>query len=396
MPHAKKRIFPIVLSILILMIAAIVIYLYYSHWDEEALAQTNGMVEFVENDKSKKDLQTIIHEAQKDVVQIEAIGPFGESTGSGFLYNNKGDIITNAHVVKNADDIFVKTSEAQTYPGALIGISNTQDVAVIRVPQLSNRVSLEIDPAFEPSVGDNIIAVGSPLRFQNTVTEGIVSGLDRSFTVNNYEYKNLYQVSANISQGNSGGPLIHQGNGLIIGINTAATTEGNMGFSIPISQIYDLIQMWSAKADDEELNFDGDPNNYQSINPESLRDDAEYLINYYYETLNVRDYFTAYSLLGSNEQIKRTYQEFRELIVRAANIDVQNMDFELTENDRVKAIVSSDHHIRKDEETMEIHHYKSTYKIGYENDQLKILTFERELLSKTEEKLEPEQNEEVE
>ncbi|WP_194840940.1 S1C family serine protease [Filobacillus milosensis] len=393
MPHRRKRILPITLSILIIIGTSIAISLYYLHWEEDALASSKGMVEVVENydDKESKDLQTVIHEAQKHVVQIEAIGPTRTSVGSGFVYNNKGDIITNAHVVKNADDIFIKTSDASTYPGALIGISKTQDVAVIRVPQLRDQGNLEIDPSFEANIGEEIIAVGSPQGHLNTFTDGIISQKGQNFTLENYEYKNLYQVSANITQGNSGGPLIHKDSGLIIGINSAANREGSIGFSIPISSVYDLIQMWSDKADNEELSFEGDPNHYQTFDEESLKNDATYLINYFYDTLNVRDYFAAYSLLGSNEQIKRSYQEFRELIVSAIDIKVKgNMQYEMISNDRIQITVKSDHKIRKDEETMEIHHYETKYTVGYENDQLKILSINRELLSKTEEKLENE------
>ncbi|RPF52276.1 S1C family serine protease [Aquisalibacillus elongatus] len=393
MPHKQNLVLPITLSVVILFISAIAMYFYYTSWDQEVLAESEGIVEVVEDDNNTevKDLQTIIHEAQKYVVQIEAVGSTTQSEGSGFLFNNKGDIVTNAHVVEDATDIFVKTSDgSSTYPGALIDMDLKKDVAVIRVPQLKNEGSMKIDPNFEPNTGDEIIAVGSPHGFRNTFTDGIISAKGRSFSVENYEYNNLYQVSANISQGNSGGPLIHKNTGSIIGINTAANREGNMGFTIPISQVYDLIQMWSDMADNQELSYDINHQSVQNVNPESLKNDASYLLNYYYDTLNVRDYFAAYSLLGSNEQIKRTYQDFRDLSVQAVDIEIQDTEFLEPEDDKIKANVSTDHHIRKDEETMEVHHYKTTFTIGYENDQLKILSFERELLSKTEQQIDPE------
>ncbi|MGM8214293.1 S1C family serine protease [Bacillaceae bacterium W0354] len=383
----KKYMFPLILTVIIFVGSILGVYYYYQSWQEEALGEHTGLVEIVEDEPktSSKDLKTIIHEAQKFVVQIEAVGSFGENIGSGFIYNNRGDIITNAHVVRNADDIFVKTSEAHTYPGSLIGISKSLDIALIRVPQLSNRAPASIDIDFEPNIGDEIIVVGSPHGFQNTFTDGIISGKNRSFEVGNYEYNNLYQVSANISKGNSGGPLIHKDTGNIIGINSAATTEGTMGFSIPISHVFDLLHMWSDKADGTELSFDGDPNIYDSYDSESLKEDAYYLINYYYDTLNVRDYFTAYSLLGSEEQIKRSYEDFRQLSVRSVKIEVTNIEMEVNEKDyRVIVTVFADHHIRKDEQTMTIYHYKTDYEIGLENDILKILSINQEELSKTE------------
>ena len=396
MYYRKKRIIPIALTIIIVIGSLIGVFTYYNYWQKQSIGNGSTLVEIVENDSGveQTDLQTIIHEAQKFVVQIEAVGPFGESIGSGFIYNDKGDIVTNAHVVRNADNIFIKTSEAHTYPGALIGISSNLDVALIRVPQLSNRTPLDIDVDLEPNIGDEIIAVGSPHGFQNTFTDGIISGKNRSFEVGGYEYSNLYQVSANISKGNSGGPLIHKETGSIIGINSAATTEGTIGFSIPISQAYERLQMWSDKADGSELNFDGDPNIYESYDSAALREDAYYLINYYYDTLNVRDYFTAYSLLGSEEQIKRPYEDYRQLSVRAVNIEVNDIEMQVYEEEyQVLMTVFANYHIRKDEETMTVIHYKTDYVIGLENDVLKILSIQQEELSRSEQTVEIDEEE---
>ncbi|WP_051189001.1 S1C family serine protease [Halalkalibacillus halophilus] len=384
--YNTKRALPITLSLIVVVAAIFTLSSYYSNWQESSISSSDGIVELVSNEAApQQDLQTLIHEAQKNVVQIEASGQAGSSQGSGFIYNDQGDIVTNAHVVRNADSVMVKTSEAQTYPGAVIGIGESDDVAVIRVPQLANQNSLEVDPSYEPNVGDDIIAVGSPHGFQNTVTLGIISGKNRGFTVDNYTYENLYQISADISQGNSGGPLIHQDTGKIVAINSASTREGNTGFSIPLGQVFDRILMWSDTANEEELDYDGDPSTNQSVSAESLEEDAEYLINYFYETINLRDYFTAYSLLGSEEQIKHSYQEFRELVVHSIDIEVTNEHFNvLEEEEKIEVLINSDHNVRVEEEKRETHHYQTEYVIGYENDQLKLLSIERELLSKTE------------
>ncbi|PKR78452.1 serine protease [Halalkalibacillus sediminis] len=387
MNRKKRMILPLTISALIILLSISGLFYFYNDSREEAIGSDQSIVEVVQDDQvdNQQDFQSIIHESQKYVVQIESHGSFGKNEGSGFIYNEKGDIITNAHVVKDADEIFVKTSEAQTYPAAVIGIGNQEDVAVIRVPQLANKNPMEMDDTFEPNIGDEIIAIGSPHGFQNTVTRGIISGKNRSFTVDNYEYNNLYQISANISQGNSGGPLIHRDTGQVIAINSAATTEGTIGFSLPIPQIYEQVHMWSEKADNEdELDYNGDPTVDQDISPEKLEEDASYIINYFYETLNLRDYFTAYSLLGSEEQTKNSYEQFREVVVNSIDINVSEREIEIIENDRAKVIVYSDHEIRKNTESYETHHYKTDYVIGYENDQLKILSLDRELLSKTE------------
>ncbi|GEN45336.1 S1C family serine protease [Alkalibacillus haloalkaliphilus] len=386
MKYQLKKTAPIVLSMVILLVGTYALVSYYDNWTETAIGSDQAIVEHVADDESNEghDLQEIIHEAQKSVVQIETTGPFGTNLGSGFVYNDRGDIITNAHVVKDADSVYVKTSEAHTYPGAVIGIGNSEDIAVVRVPQLANSSTLEIDPNFEPNIGDEILAVGSPHGFQNTVTLGHLSGTERDLSVDEqYDYNNLYQISANITDGNSGGPLIHEETGRIIGINTAATNEGTIGFSIPISQIYERVSMWSDTANDDELSYDGDPTLYQDIDPNTLEDDSEYLISYFYETLNVRDYFTAYSLLGSELQSNYSYQEFRELIVHSIDIDINSRDTLSVEDGIATFKVNSDHEIRTDEDTRETHHFETIYEVGYENDQLKILNLERELLSKT-------------
>ncbi|GAA0453178.1 S1C family serine protease [Alkalibacillus silvisoli] len=383
MNYQIKKTVPLILSMMILLIGTFAIVSYYNSWQETALGSDNAIVESVTDEESEEpNLQELIHEAQKSVVQIEATGPHS-SQGSGFVYNDRGDIITNAHVVKDADSVYVKTSEAQTYPGAVIGIGNSQDIAVIRVPQLANSSTLEIDPNFEPNIGDEILAVGSPHGFQNTVTLGHISGTGRDISVDQYEYADLYQISANISQGNSGGPLIHEESGKIIGINSAATNEGTIGFSIPISQIYERVAMWSDTANDDDLNYDGDPTTYSEIDQQSLKQDSEYLIKYFYETLNVRDYFTAYSLLGIDVQSNYSYQDFRELIVHSIDIEVTDQELQTTSDHVATFEVNSDHSIRTDEDTRETHHYKTIYEVGYENDQLRILDLDRELLSKT-------------
>lgn len=390
MYRAKKIILPVFLTVLLLVTGLSLYYIYYNQWQEQALGVSSDLVDVVnkedQDSDQTKDLQTIIHDAEKHVVQVETTGPYGQNIGSGFVYNDKGDVVTNAHVVQNASEVYVKTSDAQNYVGAIIGIGERDDIALIRVPQLANNGGLEINTRLTPNTGDNIIAIGSPHGFQNTVTIGTISGKNRSFTVDgsDYEYNNLYQITADISTGNSGGPLIHRDTGTVIAINSAATSEGDMGFSIPISQVYDRLLMWSDTANNEELNYDGDPNGFLDVADDKLLTDVEYLIDYFYETLNLRDYFTAYSLLGSEEQVEYSYPEFRELYVVSGEIKRSDTEIEINKEKNVCATVLSDHQILQNEEVQETHHYRTNFTIGYENDQLKILNLQRELLSKTE------------
>lgn len=115
----------------------------------------------------------------------------------------------------------------EEYKGTVIGIGDETDVAVVRVPDLKKVKPLIIAKS-KAETGDEILALGSPLGLENTVTTGIISGLGRSFEIAPYIYSNLYQISAPITHGNSGGPLISAETGEVIGINSAVVEqEGN-------------------------------------------------------------------------------------------------------------------------------------------------------------------------
>lgn len=193
-------------------------------------------------DGNAKELKEIIQESQKKVVKIELTNG---SIGSGFLYNDKGDIVTNAHVVEGVKKVNVTTYNERMYNGVVIGISKNIDVAVVRVEGLQSTQPLKIQME-KAEIGDEVLALGSPLGLDNTVTNGIISGIDRDLDLPPYHYENLYQISAPIAPGNSGGPLLDSKTGKVLGINSAASDEGNIGFSIPITDVLSLIEGWSA------------------------------------------------------------------------------------------------------------------------------------------------------
>ncbi|WP_096273274.1 S1C family serine protease [Paucisalibacillus globulus] len=188
-----------------------------------------------------KEVKDIIQEAQKKVVKIELENG---SIGSGFLYNDMGDIITNAHVVSGVKEVTIITSDEQRFIGTVIGISTDIDIAVVRVDGLRDIEPLKIRIE-KAEIGDEILALGSPLGLDNTVTTGIISGINRDLEIEPYSYKDLYQISAPIAPGNSGGPLLHGKTGEVIGINSAASDVGTIGFSIPIMNVLSMIKGWS-------------------------------------------------------------------------------------------------------------------------------------------------------
>src|SRR5690625_4626202 len=164
-------------------------------------------------------------------------------TGSGFLYNDKGDIITNAHVIEDANVFYVRTSNAHIYSAAVIGIRENTDIAIIRDPELADQSFLSIVKEIIGEIGDEIIALASQNGVHNIVKIGIISGSERNFSVDGYDYSNVYQISAQITHGNSGGPLIHRNTGNVIGINSVGTKDGTIGFSITITEVIDQIEI---------------------------------------------------------------------------------------------------------------------------------------------------------
>jgi serine protease Do len=200
---------------------------------------------FTTKNHTEKQLKKLIQEAQPKVVTIEVIKDDGLYFGSGFLYNSEGDIVTNAHVVDGATEITIKLADETEYSGKLIGVGKGIDIAVIRVKELAGMEPLKISRRYNGEIGNHVVALGSPLGLENTVTIGIISGLDRSFTLQDYEYVETYQISAPISPGSSGGPLLDRTTGEVIGINSAKVNSETIGFSIPVVTVLPILENWS-------------------------------------------------------------------------------------------------------------------------------------------------------
>ncbi|WP_126387405.1 HhoA/HhoB/HtrA family serine endopeptidase [Pseudanabaena sp. ABRG5-3] len=155
-------------------------------------------------------------------------------TGSGFIINKEGDIITNAHVVSGADKVTVILKDGRQIEGKVIGSDELTDVAVIQVKS-DNLPTVSIGSSASLQTGDWAIAIGNPLGLDNTVTAGIVSAIGRkSGQIGVDKRVSFIQTDAAINPGNSGGPLLNQ-NGEVIGVNTAIIQGAQgLGFAIPI------------------------------------------------------------------------------------------------------------------------------------------------------------------
>src|SRR5690625_1370238 len=282
---SKKWQVPTITTAIIIGLSLLAFIYINKQLHEKEIVIDKPMIHQVTEEETFLDLKTIVHEANKSVVQIEAISDQVTLTGSGFLFNDQGDIVTNAHVIKDADYIYVRTANANIYPAAVVGISDEIDIAVIRVPELANYASLTIETKNTMEIGDEIIALGSPHGFQNTVTTGIISGIERNFFVDGFRYDNVLQISAQIMQGNSGGPLISRDSGKVVGINSVGTDDGTIGFSIPIHLVYEEITQWSNEATNEQLTFPQIDDMATNVSTERLEDDAKDIIDYFFESI---------------------------------------------------------------------------------------------------------------
>ncbi|MFO0958007.1 MAG: trypsin-like peptidase domain-containing protein [Isosphaeraceae bacterium] len=166
--------------------------------------------------------------------QLPPSGRFGQGTGSGFIYDDHGHILTNNHVVDGADRIQVSFYDGETASAKVVGRDPEADVAVIKVDR-TDYPALERGKSARLKVGEWVMAVGSPFGLSQTVTAGIISATDRTPEIN--EFEDFLQTDAAINPGNSGGPLVDM-NGKVIGINSAIATasraNAGVGFAIPI------------------------------------------------------------------------------------------------------------------------------------------------------------------
>jgi S1-C subfamily serine protease len=208
-------------------------------------------------------------ESQIPATESESINPFGlpeegsgggTATGSGFVIDGEGHILTNNHVVEGANKIEVKLGASDTeYTAEVVGADPASDLALLKVDAPSKELHpLTLGDSSEAEVGDPVVAIGNPFGLDRTVTSGIVSALQRQIQApNGFSIDNVIQTDAAINPGNSGGPLINA-EGEVIGINSQIETggsgsEGNVGigFAIPINTAKAEIQQLETKGEVE-------------------------------------------------------------------------------------------------------------------------------------------------
>jgi S1-C subfamily serine protease len=169
-----------------------------------------------------------------------------KGTGSGFIWDEAGHVITNYHVVEGASEAWVKLSDGRDYRAALVGVSPQHDIAVLRIGVGFKRPpAVPIGTSSDLKVGQKVFAIGNPFGLDWTLTNGIVSALDRSLSEeNNNTIEHLIQTDAAINPGNSGGPLLDSA-GRLIGINTAiyspSGASAGIGFAVPLDTVMRVV-----------------------------------------------------------------------------------------------------------------------------------------------------------
>jgi putative serine protease PepD len=180
-------------------------------------------------------------------------GPFGGNStqsasalGTGFVYDGRGDIVTNEHVVAGATGITVKLADGSTYKATVVGTDASHDLAVLHINAPASKLHpLTLADSSTVQVGDDVVAIGDQFGLTDSVTTGVVSALNRTITSpNNTPIKNAIQTDAAINHGSSGGVLLNS-QGKVIGVTSQIESSSNgnngVGFAIPSNTVEQIV-----------------------------------------------------------------------------------------------------------------------------------------------------------
>lgn len=185
-----------------------------------------------------RGLDTVAARVLPSVVSVRT----SSGQGSGFVYDERGRILTNAHVVGSAERVTVQLADGRRLQADVLGRDRDTDVAVLEPDSPAGLRAADLGNANTLSVGDSVLAIGSPLGLAGTVTSGIISAVDREVSLGTGGEQQAVQTDASINPGNSGGPLVDS-RGRVVGINTAIASlrRGDpgsigIGFAIPVDE----------------------------------------------------------------------------------------------------------------------------------------------------------------
>ena len=175
-----------------------------------------------------------------------------KGTGSGFIWDESGHVVTNYHVLEKAQEARVTLTDQKSYPAVLVGASREHDLAVLRIDTGFERpIPVPLGTSADLQVGQKVFAIGNPFGLDHTLTTGVISALDRSIdNDSDGTIDHLIQIDAAINPGNSGGPLLDSA-GRLIGINTAiyspSGTYAGIGFAVPVDTVNRVIPVLIAE-----------------------------------------------------------------------------------------------------------------------------------------------------
>ncbi len=192
--------------------------------------------------ETSQDFSSVIEESVNSVVTIIT----DVSQGTGFIIDEQGYIVTNAHVLNRASQLKIISSDREQYDGELLGYNLTTDIALLRIPGKHN--FLELEESKDITIGEKVIAIGNPLGLSFSITEGIVSAKDRK--INNLPA--YIQTDVALNPGNSGGPLINK-KGKAIGINNFKIAGEGLGFALESDYIKKSVNIITRKESDQEI-----------------------------------------------------------------------------------------------------------------------------------------------
>ncbi|MGH7798864.1 MAG: S1C family serine protease [Candidatus Binatia bacterium] len=205
----------------------------------------------------EKSTIALFRQASPAVVNITAIGvqrdlftlnlyQIPQGTGSGFVWDTRGNVITNFHVIQNADAAQVTLADQSNWKARVVGVAPDKDLAVLRIDAPANRLQpIPIGTSKDLQVGQSVFAIGNPFGLDQTLTTGVISALNREIeSVTRRPIQAVIQSDAAINPGNSGGPLLDSA-GRLIGVNTAiyspSGASAGIGFAIPVDTVNRIV-----------------------------------------------------------------------------------------------------------------------------------------------------------
>ncbi len=252
----KGRVSPVIL----IGFALMVFWLLYQSWEPARLdpdavpKMITARGNLAEDEKNTID---IFRNSSPSVVYITSIAfrrnlfslnayEIPQGTGSGFVWDKQGRIVTNFHVISDANRIEVTLADHSTWKGVLVGAAPDHDLAVLQISAPIEKLHpLSIGESDDLLVGQKVFAIGNPFGLDHTLTTGVVSALGREITsVTGRTIQNVIQTDAAINPGNSGGPLLDSA-GRLIGVNTAITSptgaNSGIGFALPAKEVNNVV-----------------------------------------------------------------------------------------------------------------------------------------------------------